>query len=363
MSRLHIEATEQLVALAQRLGEAPAMVQEAVREAQAAARQDVERIEQEKRAAEREVQSLLSQLDGADEDEDIGGLLAALERAQERVHRCEVAETQAQRAMEEFEGRAQYLLAQVEQVTAGGRAFLSRKLQAIEHVLALQVPGAEAGGGETASPAPGSPSATVAAPVSASSAPITQECTLPDGTEALVTGDLAAAEAAWHPQGENGLGACGTCAIACVDMARRMHGHESSEDQVLRAAIDQGHFGLPDEGVPPRRITRFVRSFFPDAQPTANMRAPELAERLERGDSAIIYVNANWLYNQPEANPWYANHAVLITGTARHPQSGQLLGFTYNDGNESAANHFISVENLHYCWVNMNSRGTIIPGG
>lgn len=183
---------------------------------------------------------------------------------------------------------------------------------------------------------------------------------LPDGREAVVFGDVEGCKEFNHTQGDNPFGFTGTCGLVSCEGVLRQFGIEVTEADVVQYAMERGYCSY-DWSWPPELCGG--TSQFTQAEILEELGVPahveflssqeRLADLLERGHSVIIEVNAGELWDQ--AGAWdggRVNHAVVVTGTARDPSNGALLGFFVNDsgGSPPASGRFIPAEQMSEMW-------------
>lgn len=196
---------------------------------------------------------------------------------------------------------------------------------------------------------------------------------LPDGSLAVISGNPEIKKQFTHQQGTSTLeyitpegiplkyeGTCGI--VSCEDVARQQGVHVS-EDELVRFAAennlcvnDAPNSGLLGGTTDEQRAEILDRVGIPNEIVTATS-MEELAKYIENNQSAIAAVNAGSLWN--DANfLWdgFANHAVVVTGVARSPQSGDILGFFINDSGAGEAGKFVSASRFKSAWLNRGGR-------
>jgi hypothetical protein len=81
----------------------------------------------------------------------------------------------------------------------------------------------------------------------------------------------------------------------------------------------------------------------------------DLAARIDNGQGAIIEVDAGLLWNEPSAYAFGgANHAIVVTGIGRDPDTGEIVGVYINDsgrGWPEDSGRFVSAEDMDAAWV------------
>jgi hypothetical protein len=172
---------------------------------------------------------------------------------------------------------------------------------------------------------------------------------LPDGRPSLIIGDVRGCAAFNHLQGDNPEHDRGDCGIvSCADVLNQfgmslteagafVHAASRHELHVVPGRPDQSGWTLPAEQA--AILTDYgVPAHAEQAQP-----AERLALAVQQGRGVIAMVNAGVLWSDPLAlGHGQANHAVTVTGIARDPYDGALLGFYINDSATGQSGHFVS---------------------
>lgn len=172
---------------------------------------------------------------------------------------------------------------------------------------------------------------------------------LPDGRPSLIIGDVRGDAAFNHLQGDNPEHDRGDCGIvSCADILNQFgvrltetdafqHATRRHELHVMPGRPDQSGWTLPAEQA--AILTDYgVPAHAEEAQPVER-----LALAVQRGHGVIAMVNAGVLWTDPQAlGHGQANHAVTVTGIARDPYDGALLGFYINDSGTGQSGQFIS---------------------
>jgi hypothetical protein len=194
---------------------------------------------------------------------------------------------------------------------------------------------------------------------------------LPDsGREVLVLGDVERFKELNHPQGENPFGFMNTCGLVSCEDVLAQFGVTASEGEIVSHAIssqqcqvadsapqsgctsveDQMHV-LADAGVP--------------AHTEQGAGLGELAGWISDGHGVIIEVNAGTLWNDPTAvDNGGINHAIVVTGVAVDPQSGEVEGYYVNDsrGQPGDSGRFVSADLMQQAWVTTGGAAVVTDG-
>ena len=176
---------------------------------------------------------------------------------------------------------------------------------------------------------------------------------LPDGQPILIMGDVRGCAAFNHLQGDNPEHDRGDCGIvSCADVLNQfgmpltetdafLHAARRHELHVVPGRPDQSGWTLPAEQA--AILTDYgVPAHAEEAQPVER-----LALAVQHGHGVIAMVNAGVLWSDPQAlGHGQANHAVTITGIARDPYDGALLGLYINDSGSGQSGQFVSAHQM-----------------
>ncbi len=187
------------------------------------------------------------------------------------------------------------------------------------------------------------------------------------GHEFEVSGDPEGCRHFAHHQGENSLHFEGTCGLCSVQDIANQYGLPITEDEMVQFAaahhLCETHGAAEDcGGTTLETQTQLLADMGIMAMPHKSMSVEELASTFEKGHKVIIEVNAGVLFQGvlPEdvcaravgSNPSEANHAIVVTGIVRDPQTGEVVGIYINDTGAPLPAQFISVDHLQQGWVN-----------
>jgi len=179
------------------------------------------------------------------------------------------------------------------------------------------------------------------------------------GREVLVIGDVERCRGFNHKQGANLYGFEGTCGLVSVEDVLNQFGKEVSENDVVRHAIETGRCFVGERpsdsgGTTMSDQAQLLSDAGVPAHPEVNADFNDLARWVNEGRGVIIEVNAGVLWNDANAyDHGQANHAVVLTGAAVDPNSGQLLGFYVNDSGRALPGDsglFVSLDRMNDMW-------------
>lgn len=179
------------------------------------------------------------------------------------------------------------------------------------------------------------------------------------GREVLVIGDVERCKDFNHRQGANDYGFEGTCGLVSVEDVLRQFGVDVCENDVVRRAIETGHCnisGNPGEcgGTRMSDQAQLLSDAGVPAHPEAGADYSDLARWVAEGRGVILEVNAGVLWNNADAyGNGEANHAIVLTGAAVDPNSGELLGFYVNDSGRAYPGDsglFVSLDRMQHMW-------------
>lgn len=182
---------------------------------------------------------------------------------------------------------------------------------------------------------------------------------LPDSREVLVFGDPEGMKQYNHLQGDNPYGFKGTCGlVSCQDILRQF-GVEVSEGDVVHFAVDHKLCNVTDDpsnsgGTTVEDQAKILGDFNVPAQSKSGGSLEELAQNIEEGHGVIAEVNSATLWDQPSFfNLGLPDHAIVVTGVARDPETGEIRGFYINDSGVPPAGHsglFIDAQKFNTAW-------------
>lgn len=184
---------------------------------------------------------------------------------------------------------------------------------------------------------------------------------LPDGRETVVIGDVDGLADFTHPQGDNPFGFLGTCGLCSCECILRQFGIEVTEADVVEHAIDHGECHISDDptacgGTTVGDQVAILGDYGVPAHYELGGSLEDLAASLEQGRGVIIEANAGVLWDDVNAyDNGQINHAVVATGVARDPSTGEIQGFYVNDSGTGEAGRFVDAATMREAWMD--------PGG
>jgi hypothetical protein len=188
---------------------------------------------------------------------------------------------------------------------------------------------------------------------------------LPNGDEILVYGDPEGAAAFNHPQGDNPFGAASDCGlVSCEDILRQFGVQVNETDVVQHAMIygectvcqDANHSGGSDMA----QEARLLRDYGVPAQALTWSTVDNLAAEVETGHGVIIGVNAGVLWDDPKyLENGDANHAIVVTGVAVDPITGDVQGFYINDSGKFASGKFVDAATMQHAWTDAGGMAVV----
>ncbi len=181
---------------------------------------------------------------------------------------------------------------------------------------------------------------------------------LPDGTEAVVIGDVAGLGELSHPQGDNAFGFEGTCGICSCELVLRRFGVEVSEAELVEHAVLNGECTIADTALESGGTTledqvRLLSDHGVPAHAEALDSLEDLAQTVEHGHGSIIGVNAGVLWNeQVHVGDGGPNHAVAVLGVARSLDDGTVVGVFVADSGAGGTTRFVDADRMTTAWLN-----------
>jgi hypothetical protein len=172
---------------------------------------------------------------------------------------------------------------------------------------------------------------------------------LPDGGPTLMIGDVTGCAAFNHLQGDNPEHDCGDCGVVCCAEVLNQFGMRLTEADAVRHAtwFRELHVvvGRPDQSgwTLPSEQAAILCDYGVPAHVGQAQTIERLALTVQHGHGVIALVNAGVLWSDPRVlGDGQANHAVTVTGIARHPYDGALQGFYINDSGNGQSGRFVS---------------------
>jgi hypothetical protein len=186
--------------------------------------------------------------------------------------------------------------------------------------------------------------------------------------EILVYGDVIDCRELNHLQGDNPFGFQSTCGLVSCEDILRQFGVDVTEADVVRHAARNGLCVVTDDPARCGGTTEEMQAhILADAGIPAHVESGRSLSDLSRwvveGRGIIIEVNAGELWNDADAyGHGQANHAIVVTGAAVDPRSGEMMGFFVNDsgrGYPGDSGRFVSAELMQRMWSNTGASAVI----
>lgn len=179
-----------------------------------------------------------------------------------------------------------------------------------------------------------------------------------DGQDVLIGGNPDDCIAFNHQQGDNVLGFNGTCGLVSCEDVMKQHGLNVSENDVVWHALEHGECNFdsnPDfaGGTTPFDQVEILKDYGIDAKVEVGQNIYDLANTIESGKSAIIFVNAGVLWDDPRAyGTGESNHAIVPTGVVRDGHDlSKIIGFYINDSGTGVSKEFVPVQKFEEMWL------------
>jgi hypothetical protein len=181
---------------------------------------------------------------------------------------------------------------------------------------------------------------------------------LPDGRASLTIGDVQGYAALNHLQGDNPQHDDGDCGIVSCAEVLNQFGIELTEADVVAHATRRRELhvvaGHPEESgwTLPAEQVAILADYGIAAHWAGDQSTEQLADAVQGGRGVIAAVNAGALWSDPSVlGHGQANHVVTVTGIARDPYDGALMGFYINDSGNGRSAEFISVHLMTTAFV------------
>lgn len=198
----------------------------------------------------------------------------------------------------------------------------------------------------------------------------------PEAGEVLVSGDpFEIGENLDDLQGDNIYNFGGCCGLVTVSNLLTMAGFESTEDEVIGRAISMNLcyydvFGDPAEngGTNVYQRQALLRSYgisstvFSSTTQGGSLDA--IADYVEAGHGVNISVNAGYAWDNPDCiGDGSSNHSIVVTGTARDPETGELKGLYVCDSgltDRDSDSMFLSVDVLQDAYLDAPGTSVLV---
>lgn len=198
--------------------------------------------------------------------------------------------------------------------------------------------------------------------------PINLDILPESGREVIKVGDVEGCKELNHHQGDNPYGFRGTCGLVSCEDVLGQFGIEVTEGEVVRHAVIEGLCNVsesPDSsgGTTMAGQAQILADGGVPAHPVTGADLGELASWVAEGRGVIAEVNAGELWDDARAyDSGYPNHAIVVTGSALDPQSGELLGFYVNDsgrGFPGDSGRFIPLDLMKHAWADVGGAAVV----
>jgi hypothetical protein len=174
---------------------------------------------------------------------------------------------------------------------------------------------------------------------------------LPDGRETLISGNPEGSQEFNHLQGENLSEFPNTCGLVACEGVLRQFGIPATENDLLEYALASGHCDVLSGHTSMADQVAILEKFGIPAHTEHQGTVEGLADRIEHGQKAIVEVNSGLLWNDAaHYESGETNHAVLVTGIARDPQTGDITGAFINDSATGEGGEFVPRDVLEPAW-------------
>lgn len=349
MSEIHVESIETIQYLERRLAETAGGLADALQAISASSRKHIEALEDRCVRCQHRLEYLEQLMSEADDEEDTSGIEAQVENAREALQNCMRWQNRAVEAYEQFRRQAHAASELSTSRTEASRAFLTRKIEALRTLRSI-TSGGDAGGRSADLESNDAPSGASSAGVPG---------ILPDGRHAIIGGDPSGRACFNHEQGRNELGYSGTCGIVCCESILNMFGVGMSEADIISWANADGRelFAVSDDpwhsgGTRPDQQAQILSGLGVPAVARHIEATESLAELVDQGHGVMIEVESSVLGGNPPRSTAY-DHAVVVTGTARDPETMEVLGVFINNSGAPypSSATFVDAEMLDNAWL------------
>ena len=197
-----------------------------------------------------------------------------------------------------------------------------------------------------------------------------------NGKEVVVTGNpYELGEVLDDCQGDNIYNFGGDCGLVSVANILTMSGIEITEDEIVGKAISMGECNYSEYNSPEANggTNVYNRAALLESyginctifDPTSAEGSIEsLAEYVENCHGVNISINAGLAWNEPAlVDDGTSNHSVIVTGTARDPETGELIGLYVCDSGlteTESGSVLMTVDQLEECYTNVTGASALV---
>jgi hypothetical protein len=180
---------------------------------------------------------------------------------------------------------------------------------------------------------------------------------LPDGTPTEVTGNPQGDAQFNHQQGDNPYGYQNDCGLVSAQDILNQFGVNVSEGDVVQHAVQNGECDVSNDptqagGTSLEQEAQILTDYGVPAHTEQETSLDELANHVQNDQGVIIGVNAGVLWHDSNSyDQGQANHAIVVTGVARDPQTGQIRGFYVNDSGDGQSAKFVDANTMQQAWL------------
>ena len=199
---------------------------------------------------------------------------------------------------------------------------------------------------------------------------------IPEAGEVLVSGDpFEIGENLDDHQGDNIYNFGGCCGLVTISNLLTMAGFESTEDEVIGRAISMNLcyydvFGNPADNGGTNVFQRqmLLQSYGISStvfsSTTLGGSLDAIADYVEAGHGVNISVNAGYAWDDPNCiGDGSSNHSIVVTGTVRDPETGDLKGLYVCDSgltDRDSDSMFLSVDVLQDAYLDAPGTSVLV---
>ncbi|BCM94388.1 hypothetical protein IAD21_06295 [Abditibacteriota bacterium] len=191
-----------------------------------------------------------------------------------------------------------------------------------------------------------------------------------DGQEVVVIGDVDGTADFSHLQGDNPFGYQGTCGLCSCENILDSFGIQVSEADVVGFAIEndlcfEGDVLNGDDpgmlgGTTEEGQAQILTDLGVPAHAETGGTLEDLAANIENGHGVIAEVDAGTIWNDPNSSGnGQANHAIVVSGVARDPSTGEIEGFFVNDSGTGEAGKFYDAATFEQAWTETGGNSVV----
>jgi hypothetical protein len=189
---------------------------------------------------------------------------------------------------------------------------------------------------------------------------------LPNGDATVISGNPEELADFNHKQGKNPYDFQNDCGLVAAQDVLNQFDIDVTEADVVAHAVRRGECNvnladLPRSGgTSPESLAALMGEHGVSAHVEEGYSLEDLAAAREHGHAVIAAVNAGCLWGDAAAyGDGSANHAIVVTGVARDPQTDGIQGFYINDSGPPDSGRFVDAGTMREAFTDAGGKAVI----